>query len=599
MPGGMYPDFEPLANTDPLAQPDVGGIKVVPQALLDGRQKYAEAATTSVAARTDLGSAAILGKGFGIESPATANDEAYVELSEAADRTKEVFALSRNPDNYYEIDVKSDVTLEQYEAMTPKPVWELMEREVEPWIGKTVAIISSTFEGGGVAMQEPPLVHFLRLKGVKVHWLVSEPDNEAFAVTKKMHNLQQDVLTPDVQFTDEDKAAHKAYGQKNIKGMVERVPFFAAANAYWYEDPQLVGGMPDLMELNPDAKFIFRNHINTDRDKMAKKGSPQNRIYEYLDEECAIGKVDTYVAHPVEPFVPYDTPNVASMPPTGDQFEDLNFLPSEEQIHEDLDWSDRQIARQNRERQAYWRTYNKEHGTNVDPHIDDQEPLDRNRPLITGWSRWDRAKRKDREQEFAKLIADEMHERGAPESLIPIVLSAGNGATDDLDRNAVLGDMLELKRTEYEPYQDYIRAAGFEHNYRAVNSIFRSSMYTMNASDKEGWEHRRAESMWKGVPSLSTNAGGLPKQGEDGQGGLVANLDDIDNELKRMAHEVVEDLLNPGRYVARRRQTLEWAREFIEPELMTMANVIREARVLSGKGDRHWKISEILAAEAA
>jgi trehalose synthase len=543
-----------------------------------------------------------------------------------ADRKQEVFALERDPESYYEVKITGGVPLERYREETPAPMWEMMEAEMAPLVGKRGFVLSSTFEGGGVAMQEPPALGLMQQMGADVHWLVSEPmtvgeliedvseqDSEApvFDTTKKMHNLQQDVLSPDVQFTEEDKAIHKAYGVTTFRRMMERVEGFAEADFYWIEDPQLAAMIPELMRINPNAKFIYRNHIQTDRDKMAQDDSPQNRIYTYLRDECRVGDVDTYVAHPVEQFVPYDTPNVAYMPPTSELREDLNRPVSPREREDKKHWMDGQVTKQNLLRQA---TIRKRHleATGEEPsnellHSEDQPLINWNRKLLTGFARFDRAKGQEYNLKLQLLITRRLRQIGLEtgmdvEDLIPHSVVAGNGATDDPDRNVVLAEMIGLTKAEYAEISQYVTVVGLEHDYAAVNVLLRESMFTENFSTKEGFEHRRAEGMLKeegengdeGVPSLSTNAGGLPLQGLDGQGGFVADLEHMDEELERIADEVVADLLEPARHLARRKATHEWSEQYIKPELTTLSNVFRFSRIVNGNGDRRWKLLDLL-----
>ncbi len=525
-----------------------------------------------------------------------------------ADRTEEVFALERDPATHYEIKITSDITLEQRKADADPAFWEMMEAEVAPLVGKKGFVISSTFEGGGVAMQEPPALDSYQQLGVDIKWLVSDADPAAFEVTKKMHNLQQDVLTPDVQFTEEDKAKHQEYGLANFQGMIENVPGFADADFYWIEDPQLAAMIPKLMEINPNARFIYRNHIQTDRDKMATEGSPQNRIYEYLRDECRVGDVDTYVAHPVEQFVPYGTPNVAYMPPTSELREDLNRPIGPLERAEKKHWINGQVTKQNLQRQEAIRTVHRletgEEPSDEALHQDDQPLIDWDRKLLTGFARFDKAKGQHFNMQLQLLITRKLREIGQQtgldvEPLIPHSIVAGNGATDDPDRNLVLSEMIGLTQTEFEEIKQHLTVIGLEHDYVAVNVLLSESMFTENFSVAEGFEHRRAEGMLKDVPSCSTNTGGLPLQGLDGQGGFVADLEHMDEELDRIADEIVMDILDPERYETRREQTRQWAQEFIIPELTTVANVTRFSRIVTGRAveneaGRQWKLSELL-----
>jgi len=83
-------------------------------------------------------------------------------------------------------------------------------------------------------------------------------------------------------------------------------------------------------------------------------------------------------------------------------------------------------------------------------------------------------------------------------------------------------------------------------------------------------------------------------QGKDGQGGFVANLEGLDSELDRIAVEIVGDILVPERHQKRKAATRAWAEEYIIPELTTVPNMIRELRILNGKGDTTWKIEDLI-----
>ena len=56
--------------------------------------------------------------------------------------------------------------------------------------GRTVWMINSTADGGGVAEMMPKMVSILRQLGVKTEWLVFNPENKGFfQLTKRIHNL--------------------------------------------------------------------------------------------------------------------------------------------------------------------------------------------------------------------------------------------------------------------------------------------------------------------------------------------------------------------------------------------------------------------------
>jgi hypothetical protein len=74
------------------------------------------------------------------------------------------------------------------------------------------------------------------------------------------------------------------------------------------------------------------------------------------------------------------------------------------------------------------------------------------------------------------------------------------------------------------------------------------------------------------------------------------DYDNFEAELNRVADEIVLDTLYPERYEARRQNTLDWTKFFSWPELTTVANVIRESRIINGRGDQTWHVRDLAEA---
>ena len=517
---------------------------------------------------------------------ASLSQSAIHSLEHLGDRYHEVFRLQRNP-RTYEVRVDSAVMPEDYKPETPERDWGLLEESLEDLKGKKIVFIGATYEGGGVAMIRPPLLNFLNKSGVEAHWGVLEPDEEGFATTKKMHNLQQDMVGPEVEFTEDDRFNHQRLGLLNFMHFNEQ-EYFQDADYYVIDDPQPAAMIPKIRQHYPNAKIIFRNHIQTDRDKMAREGSQQNVIYKYLHEDCGVGTVDTYVAHPVEDFVPYGTKNVVYMPPTCDTFEDLNRDLTDTEIQAGLDFIDRDIDRQNRERREL----------NDGSYIDDQEPLDRSRPRIALFARFDPAKGMHIAMELHRRTIEKIIAKGGAESQIPELVIIGNGSVDDKDRAWMLDKMITLRREEYGDIKKYIKVVGMSHNYSAVNALMRTNMFSENPSEAEGFEHRSAESTRKYVPSIVSNRGGLPLQVEDGVNGFVMDFDKIEEELDRVAEKITDSIIYPEQYEALKASTKVKAEEYIKREIGTVSSVIRWARALQGQGDRDWLLDNLEDEEA-
>jgi glycosyltransferase involved in cell wall biosynthesis len=505
---------------------------------------------------------------------------------EAADRTKEVYALERNPVTY-EVTVTSRVEPEDLRRVTPEDIWNQSQRAIEPLKGKKIVEVGATYSGGGVAMIVPPKINLFNKSGIETHWFVMEGSEEEFRVTKDMHNMQQDQADPDVHFDAERIAKHQALGRRNFEHMNQQEGF-QDADIYLIDDAQPAAMIPEIRKHYPNAMIVYRNHIQTHRDKIAKPGTEQERVQTYLSEVCGVGDADVYIAHPVEQFVPYGTPNVAFIPPISDPFEDLNRPLDAPEEAEQFASLERQFKIQNMERRLM-------NGGNT---VDDQEPLDISRPYITLYARFDPAKGMDIGMDLEAKIIEKAEAKGVPAENIPQMLIIGNGSVDDPDRARILNQMFELRSTKHTDHKDMIKILGVEHNYALANAVMRRSMFALNPSTAEGFEHRATEAIIKDVPAIVSNRGGLPLQVEDGVSGFVMNFDDpevLAAELDRVAEAVTDCVADPAKYRALVETTRQKSREFNERELSTMANVIRFGRALQGKGNRHWRLNDIAA----
>jgi hypothetical protein len=492
---------------DPSVLPDGDGKTL--SALLDGQAVVVETVAAAHAdTPADLG-ANVLANEARVESPIVVNGvefgthplatiasspelrDAYIGPSEAADRTEEVFALRRDPETFFEVEIETDVTLEDYEEITPTPVMELARREATTMLEEALAkgqrnicIVEagSTWEGGGVAMQVGPFMNFTikllrdiiekdeRFEGMAAegHWLVGFPDEEAFETTKFMHNGRQLNVEPGAQFTEEMQAIHTRYGEENYGGVREfregmpeplrhgmkHLAVFQRATHLILDDPQLAAMLPLIERDRPDLQVDTRNHIQTNRDSIADPDSLQHAIETYLIETCHFNNQHAYMAHPVEQFVPYGTENVAFVPPICDPFEDLNRPQDMAERERHREWINSQIEKQNRVRQMGWaELYNETYGVgNWDEawaHVDDQDAIPWDKPglfILDEFSRYDWAKVKWVAMYMHKYVHDELTEIGTPEALEArgnlLTIITGNGATDDGDKKKILPEIL-------------------------------------------------------------------------------------------------------------------------------------------------------------
>ena len=79
-----------------------------------------------------------------------------------------------------------------------------------------------------------------------------------------------------------------------------------------------------IKEARPDAKVIYRSHIEIRSDLISQAGSPQEEVWRFLWDRIKLA--DLFISHPVDGFVPGDVPTdmVALMPAATDWLDGLN-----------------------------------------------------------------------------------------------------------------------------------------------------------------------------------------------------------------------------------------------------------------------------------
>ena len=84
------------------------------------------------------------------------------------------------------------------------------------------------------------------------------------------------------------------------------------------DDPQMAGLIPLCKQEDRERQVLYRSHIQIRSDLVANKNSPAYGVWEYLWND--IRRADIFISHPVDAFVPKNTPAnlVGFMPATTD-----------------------------------------------------------------------------------------------------------------------------------------------------------------------------------------------------------------------------------------------------------------------------------------
>lgn len=524
-------------------------------------------------------------------------DQAETPVSSEVDRSSEVYRVQWDP-NTYEVHVDSDVTLNDYRERTLPEDWALMEEFAAGAQGKSVVFLNPTYEGGGVAMLRPPLVHMLRQLGVDAHWFVMAPMQDTskgnpFVVTKLMHNISQR-QAGDARISEEGKALHKAWADENL-AVLGRQPEILDADVLFYDDPQPTPLLEEFRRRNPSAKIVWRNHIDTDAHLMANGATPQGEVSRYLLYELGLIHADAVIAHPVERFVHEEFKGRAFFAPaTTDPFDDLNRPLTEAEQDAGFDFINDEIVAKNLEFAAQGR------------FEDMQSLMDPNKRHITLIARFDESKGMDKAMELGVQARRRMRAMGVPENELPEVVIVGNGSVDDPSGVPMYEKVLKLRRERYPSEKEDIIVMRLKHNYAAMSALMHKSTLITQTSMAEGCETRVSDAIEHGVPVIVSNRGGIPTQVVEGESGYVLDFSRPDFDLPRGAQIIAELLTDADRYKALVASTHRKAKEFNSRDFTTVANVTRLLRVFNAvltaegpvKADRLWHMGDLVTARA-
>lgn len=513
------------------------------------------------------------------------------------DRSKEVFKLSHDSSTY-EVSIESDITLDDYKKMTLPTDWKLITKFASRLVGKSVVFINPTMEGGGVAMLRPPLVHMLKLLGVNAHWYVmakmKNPDDPSpFIFTKQMHNILQRRTSPDVRITDEGKAIHKKWGQENAAVLITQNNI-KQADIIVIDDPQPAGLKLYIDKVNPNVKWVWRNHIDTSGKLMSDPSTPQGQIASYLLDECDMRTVDAVITHPVSAFVYPDMfDKTYFAPATIDSFDDLNRHLNNQEVKDGIDFINNEITLKNME----FLFDNRE--------ADLQSLINPNRRRIVLIARFDESKGMDKAMEMGVRVRRKMRDDGLDENDLPQVIIVGNGSVDDPSGVTLYEEVLRIRRKRYPDDKPGIIVMSLKHNYSAINALMyyshdrTSELVAMQTSEAEGCETRISDWIRHGIPVVVSNRGGMSLQVVVGKSGFILDFNKPDYDLGRGADFIYNLMIDYKKYMQFRKSTLGMAEKYNNREFSTTANVARLARVFNDvltdkKADKVWRISELV-----
>lgn len=406
---------------------------------------------------------------------------------------------------------------------------ELEAQTVVPKLkDRTVWMVNSTPQGGGVAEMLPPMINLMRELGIKTEWAVIESDDERFFhLTKRIHNLIHGIGEPTLDRSDRE--LFEAVNAQNAEFFAERL---RPGDIVIVHDPQPMPLARFLRE-HHDVYTIWRCHIGLDERTPVTAGAWKFLEPYSTDYNHAVFSAPEYIpkffgAHSSVIF-PAINPLVAKNRPLN-VHEVVGVLANAALIS-----APGPILSPNYERFA--QRLSPEGRFFAANQAGDFGLL--TRPIVLQVSRWDRLKG------FAELLdafvllkakimngdrsSDPVHRKR--QELVRLVLAGPDPESiqDDPEAQAVL-DGLCARFCAIDPIiQESIAIitlpmASVEQNALMVNALQSISSLVVQNSLREGFGLTIAEAMWKRVPVLSNSRACGPRQQiRDGVDGLLVD----------------------------------------------------------------------------
>ncbi|KAK8853482.1 hypothetical protein IAR55_004189 [Kwoniella newhampshirensis] len=412
-------------------------------------------------------------------------------------------------DHHVQVDCDGQVKLcsiVQYRESTSEALWKrfialsnhLTENKV------SIAFFSATPQGGGVALMRHALLRLWKMVGLDVKWYVPEGHPTVFDITKsKFHNVLQGVSPKGVELDDVDKKWFELWTEQNYE------TFWSSgainADVIVIDDPQLTALIPIIKKKRPDAKLIFRSHIQIQSDLTDDPSTAQFRTWNYLFD--FVKDVDLFLAHPVKFFVPKNVKEklpVLYMAPSTDPLDGLNKPYGRASVR-------------------YFRQYFNS--------LSQQQcgvKIDWDRGYVCQIARFDPSKGIDdllaAYLEFRqKLEASD----SPPLDNGPQLIIMGHGSVDDPDGAWIYEKIHDtLNSDEYSLVKGDVAVVRAPPSDSILGCILQGAWVATQLSTREGFEVKVTEAINKRVPMIASDAGGIPLQVKHGKNGWVVPTGD-------------------------------------------------------------------------
>jgi trehalose synthase len=449
------------------------------------------------------------------------------------------------------IDIEPSRTLDDYAAIAhlAGPVQALRAEAamlVPPLRGRTVWMVSSTAQGGGVAEMLPQMVTLLNELGLTTRWAVLGSDQPAFfGLTKRLHNLIHGDGEP--ALSDDDRELFEAVNRQNAEALK---PHLGPDDLLVIHDPQPLA-MGAMLKSKFGMRTVWRCHIGHD-ERLPATHAAWRFLKPYAETyDRAVFSAPEYIPD-------YLAGRAIIIHPALDPFSHKNRELSPHKLvgilcNAGLKCERHAVLTPPFSHQAQRLQPDGTFGAAVQP----EEIGLLYRPIVTQVSRWDRLKglrpllegfvqlkgwmhdatrnwspRRRRRVEIGRLvlagpdpasIQDDPEGQGVLESLSAIY----RGLPPEIQRDVALLTLPMESRKE---------------NALMVNALQRCSSIIVQNSIREGFGLTATEAMWKCVPVLATRASGLRQQIRSGIDGILTQNAADPDEVARRLDDALRDL---------------------------------------------------------
>jgi trehalose synthase len=480
-------------------------------------------------------------------------------------------------------DVNTETTLDDYAKYAPlAPAVEALRATAARQAGRledrTVWMVNSTAQGGGVAEMLPKVVSMLRELGINTEWAVISVDDPGFfSLTKRLHNLLHGSGTP--HLSSEDVHRYRTVSEDLAQELRRHV---APTDLLVVHDPQPLGAGALLKE-SLGLPALWRCHVGLDTANAATEMawdflepwitaydhsifSLRDYVPDFLGDEAVV------INPAIDPLSPKNRPLRANERKTILRRAQLAATPPQASV-EPVSTPAKRLQPDGSFAPA------------TQPEALGLLP----RPLVTQVSRWDRLKG------FAPLLrgfvqmkdpafinehaTSELHRICLSLSRLALAGPDPSAIADDPEGKEALRELCDLwLGLPPERQQDValvtLPMESRRTNALMVNALQRSSAVIAQNSVQEGFGLTVTEGMWKGVPILGTRAAGIDEQVVDGETGRLLPRAEDPAAIARALADLLGD----------RKQRQEWgeaARRRVRERYLVFTQVQRWLDVLA------------------